>query len=348
MNKISEINIQSPKVDYLLDFAVIGAGVAGLTAASKINDLGFQVAVFEKARGTGGRMSSKRVAKNNNEYTAFDLGCVSLTAKSNEFAEQLENWHVKGITAPWWKDHQGRNHYVAVPRNSALTRHLSKDLECHFSTRVVAIEQVDGIWQLYVEDEDEGDKVILARAKNVIIATPPTQAQDLLPANSPFKGLLDKVEVSPQWVMAVEIDNSLSNCPAIQYPNSDIVFSISQEHEKPERSHDSVILQVQATANWTSSHLELSHEEVSNGLIQELERYLGQSLNIVNRYAHRWLYSCVAHGLCVKEGFVLDEEGLGLVGDYINSSLEGEIEGVESAWLSGKKLAEWVALNGPR
>lgn len=365
MNKLSEIDTNTLKSDHLLDFVVIGAGIAGLTAASKLNDLGFVVSVFEKARGTGGRMSSKRVAKHNDEFTAFDLGCVSLTAQNDDFSDQLKSWHLSGVTAPWWTDNQGRDHYVAVPRNSALTRHLSKNLECHFSTRVIAVDQIGGIWHIYREDQSEnesrGARKLLARAKNVIIATPPAQARDLLPLNSPFKDLLDKVEVSPQWVMAVEVNKALSGLQAIQYPQSDIVFSISHENNKPGRDvsnsandNKSIILQVQATASWTNKHLSLSPEDVSNTLIEELEGHFGHALNTVTRYAHRWLYSCVTQGLQTKEGFLMGKNGLGLIGDYINSDrqndedggMKNKSEGVESAWLSGKKLAEWIALNG--
>lgn len=347
MNSLADLDTESSELDPILDFAIIGAGIAGLTAASKINDLGFIVGVFEKARGTGGRMSSKRVeskrVESKKEYMAFDLGCASITAQSEKFSKQLESWHLSGVIAPWWKDDQGKNHYVAVPRNSALTRHLSKNLECHFGTRVIAIEQEGGIWHLFTAEErgplGEGRK-LLARAKNVIIAVPPAQAQELLPSNCPFKNQLDNLEVSPQWVMAVEVDNSLSGFPAIQYPHSDIIFSISQEHQKPGRSHDSVILQVQAIPSWTSNHLELSPEQVTNMLIHELERHFEQSLNIVNRYAHRWLYSCVTRGIQAKDGYLWDESGLGLIGDYIQKDSGGKTEGVESAWLSGKHLAE--------
>jgi predicted NAD/FAD-dependent oxidoreductase len=87
--------------------------------------------------------------------------------------------------------------------------------------------------------------------------------------------------------------------------------------------------------------LNLSPEQISDLLINELERHLEQSLNIKHSYAHRWLYSCVAQGIQAREGYLWDEQGIGLIGDYINT----EFEGVESAWLSGKQLAEWITLN---
>jgi renalase len=351
MNKLAEVDTQTPKVDYLLDFAVIGAGIAGLTAASEINQLGYTLAVFEKARGTGGRLSSKRVAKPNGEFMAFDLGCVSITAESDAFAEQLAVWYSNGVIEPWGKDDQDNDHYVAVPRNSALTRYLSKDLECHFSTRVTAIENVDGIWHLFTEENTEKSqgRMLLAKAKNVIIATPPPQAQDLLPGGNAFKDQLDKVEVSPQWVMAVEVEQ-ISSLPAIQYPQNDIIFSISQEDYKPGRSHGesrgddhgSTILQVQATPEWTNNHLELNSDQVCNILIHELERHFEQSLSVVTRYAHRWLYSCVVQDIRARESYLWDEKGLGLIGDYIKSADADEGDGVESAWQSGKQLAQWI------
>lgn len=343
MTTHNELDTDASNLDSILDFAVIGAGIAGLTAASKIQEQGYRIAVFEKARGTGGRMSSKRVSKENGAFMAFDLGCVSIAGQSEAFCQQLKSWHISGVIKPWFKDDHGRDHYVAVPRNSALTRYLSKDLECHFGTRIVDIQKIEGVWNLFIND-GEHDKKLLVKANNIIIAIPPAQAYDLLPSSSSFKLQLEKVEVSPQWVLAVEVDNVSSYLPLIQHPESNVIFSISQENLKPERDVgrcDSSILQVQATPKWTLDHLNLSPEQISDLLINELERHLEQSLNIKHSYAHRWLYSCVAQGIQAREGYLWDEQGIGLIGDYINT----EFEGVESAWLSGKQLAEWITLN---
>lgn len=343
------------ELEPLLDVAVIGAGMAGLTAASKLNELGFIVSVFEKSRGTGGRLSSKRVAfsqydsDDKSSFMAFDLGCASITSDSEEFSKQLQRWHLSGVIAPWYVDEHGKADYVGVPRNSALTRHLSKNLECHFGTRVTEVEQVGGIWHLFSLEEQGGGsncRTLLARAKKVIIAAPPAQALDLLPASSSLKVNLNDVQVSAQWVMAVEVDNILSDLPAIQVLDDEIIFSINHESNKPGRTHKesgnrSIILQVQASPEWTSNHLDLTPDEVSKLLIQALEKHFEQPLNIVNHYAHRWLYSRISQGVVTKERFLWDEQGLGLVGDYINN----DYNGIESAWLSGKQMAEWVANN---
>jgi predicted NAD/FAD-dependent oxidoreductase len=42
--------------------AVIGAGISGLFAARTLQDHGMKATVFEKGRGVGGRMSTRRMA----------------------------------------------------------------------------------------------------------------------------------------------------------------------------------------------------------------------------------------------------------------------------------------------
>ena len=361
-NTASETNL---KAEGVLDYVVIGAGIAGLTAASCLNKAGKTVAVFEKARGTGGRLSSKRVATtsatDNDTFMAFDLGSASMVASSTGFAEVLEAWHQSGAVALWFKDESEQIHYVGTPRNSAVTRYLSKNLECHFSTRVTDIEHIDGLWHVFTEsggstlnNSSEGlQKTLLAKAHNVIIAAPPQQAIDLLPSDSTLQNSLDEVKVDPQWVMGVQTDTELANLQSLQYPDSDIIATISLESSKPGRASGQsglaiknddktdIILQVQATADWTKNHLDVSSEQVSRKLMAELERLSQQPINTLNCYSHRWLYSRIAQSAGIKEGYLWDEKGLGLIGDYINN----EYGGIESAWFSGKQLADWLRFN---
>ena len=373
MSQLTERNTASetnPKADGVLDYVVIGAGIAGLTAASCLNKAGKAVAVFEKARGTGGRLSSKRVVNtsttDNDTFMAFDLGSASLVASSTDFAEALEAWHQRGAVALWFKDDSEKIHYVGTPRNSAVTRYLSKDLECHFSTRVTDVEYIDGLWHVFTEGSHSSQghssqhhssqrpqKTLLAISHNVIIAAPPQQAIDLLPNDSTLQNSLSEVKVDPQWVMGVQTDTELANLQCLQYPDSDIIASISLESSKPGRTSGQsslatindekadVVLQVQATAAWTQNHLDLSSEQVSSKLMVELERLTQQPINTLNCYSHRWLYSRIAQSAGIKQGYLWDEKGLGLIGDYINN----DYEGIESAWFSGKQLADWLTFN---
>ncbi|MCA9542044.1 MAG: NAD(P)-binding protein, partial [Myxococcales bacterium] len=109
--------------------AVIGAGIAGLAAAEALRDAGRSVEVFDKARGPGGRMATRR-----DESDAFDHGAQYFTAREPAFAAQVEAWTQAGVVAEWTgrfgrlagrfiAEKPARPRYVGTPRMSALTRH---------------------------------------------------------------------------------------------------------------------------------------------------------------------------------------------------------------------------------
>lgn len=365
----------------ILDFAIIGAGISGLTLAKHLYEQGYSVAVFEKARGTGGRLSSKRVTINRitsdeQNHMAFDLGCVSITAQTKEFAQQLIEWQEQKAISAWWPENSmlgnGKVHYVGTPRNSALTRYLSQGIECHFSTRIQKLEQVneqgENIWLLLSTVENELDGVdkhtVIAKAKNVILATPPAQAYDLLPNTSNLKAPLQSVVVDPQWVMGIELEEITQELSELSIIDHKVLHSISRETLKPGRaSSDHSVLQVQATTDWTRRHLDLNQEQISQLLTDALAEYMKQKfdhkLNVKHSYSHRWLYSQVVKRIESSNGYLFDQTGLGLVGDYFEQKIIEEknikenhieastntntdIKGVESAWLSGQKLATFL------
>ena len=45
----------------MINIGVIGAGMAGITCANYLFSKGFEVTVYEKSRGLGGRMATKRI-----------------------------------------------------------------------------------------------------------------------------------------------------------------------------------------------------------------------------------------------------------------------------------------------
>jgi predicted NAD/FAD-dependent oxidoreductase len=67
--------------------AIVGAGVSGLACACTLLDSDVQVAVFDKARGTGGRTSTRR-----GDAITFDHGAQYFTARDGGFARHVEDW----------------------------------------------------------------------------------------------------------------------------------------------------------------------------------------------------------------------------------------------------------------
>ena len=104
------------------NIAIIGAGMAGLTLARRLQTFA-RVTLFEKSRGVGGRMATRRV-----EHFNFDHGAQTFTARSSDFRRFLAPWIKQGVVQQWsprvitlspdekpYKRDWFEPHYVAVP-----------------------------------------------------------------------------------------------------------------------------------------------------------------------------------------------------------------------------------------
>jgi predicted NAD/FAD-dependent oxidoreductase len=76
--------------------AIVGAGIAGLWLARRLAEAGHRVQVYEKARGPGGRVSTRRTERGH-----FDHGAQYFTARDPDFLRQLEDWVARGVVERW-------------------------------------------------------------------------------------------------------------------------------------------------------------------------------------------------------------------------------------------------------
>ena len=77
-----------------LHYAVVGAGIAGLSCARALTDAGVRVTVLDKGRGSGGRMSTRR-----GEGWACDHGAQYFTARDPRFRAEVARWLAAGVAA---------------------------------------------------------------------------------------------------------------------------------------------------------------------------------------------------------------------------------------------------------
>jgi predicted NAD/FAD-dependent oxidoreductase len=333
-----------------LDVLVIGAGLSGLVAASQLAKTGLSVQCVEKARGSGGRLSSKRVTSDRQDQAiSFDLGCASFNASSELFRSQVESWIGQGLAKIWHYSDERGAHYVPVPRSSSITRSLADDLPVHFSTRITAIQKEHNGWLAFVGEP--GQQIPFAFTKHIVFATPPQQAADLLPPAHPFKAPLSEPILLPQWVLMLYVKGHLElSEPYYEFSDSPIA-KLMLEQSKPDRveqgSHQTWVLH--ATTEWSAAYIDSEKEKVANFLMAELASHIGSPVIIEQYYVHRWLYSQmqaneqtqtkVSEQLhpFVGKGFLTDDQGLWFCGDYLAET--DQIKGVEAAYTSGYLLA---------
>lgn len=318
--------------------AVVGAGIAGLTAARHLIQRGFRVCVFEKSRGPGGRMATRR-----HDDLQFDHGAQYFTSRTPEYRRCVDQWVEAGVVARWRprlglasggriveKEDDGISRYVGMPRMSALTRHLAAGLDIRYQTRVGALDRMQAGW--IVRD---ADGLQLGEYAAVILTTPPRQVVPLLASLPHLAAHADAVRMSPCWaVMAAFGDRLEVNCDGLFFANGPLSWA-ARNSSKPGRAPEETWV-LHASPEWSRDNIENDRDVVSERLLLAFFEGAGISTASPSHVqAHRWRYALAETPL--QSGCLWDGEAhIGAAGDWCNGSR------VEGAWRSGLAVAGLV------
>ena len=306
--------------------AVIGAGMAGLTCATELQAAGYNVTVFDKGRGPGGRMAARR-AELDGVTISFDHGAQYLTATTDAFSDQIAEWLAAGVIAAW--PAASEDAWVGVPGMNGPIRFLGLQANVHWATQVDRIDRDAEHWQLHTE---EGTHQFDA----MIVAVPAEQAKELLGSVAPALAAVPaQVQSLPCWAVMAAWERRLDIERDCLCEPSDAIAWTARNSAKPERAGAETWI-IHAGADWSRKHLELSQEEAGTKLLDEFFTATGTTTTApIHLAAHRWRYAFPK--VSSPETAIWDpDQSIGLCGDYLVSPR------VEGAWTSGRELARKV------
>ncbi|WP_027467887.1 NAD(P)/FAD-dependent oxidoreductase [Deefgea rivuli] len=313
------------------DVIVVGAGMAGLSAAQQLRAAGRRVLVLEKSRGIGGRMATRRT-----DAAQWDHGAQYFTARSAVFRRQVAQWLRAKVIARWqapvavWnglqlKTSSPQQRFVGTPTMNAPLRQMAEQLEIQLSTQVTAIERVNGIWQVRADSA-------CWLAPQIVIALPAPQAAALIPPVYSSHAMAAQTTMQPCWALMLTCEQALDLPFAGVFINEGPLSWIAHDSSKAARGGQNWLLH--ACAEWSQAHLEDSPEQVMALLGAELNRLLSQwgktSVTWQNATPHRWRY---ARGNTEQTLTPSAQDGLVVAGDWLAG---GRVEG---AYLSGLAAA---------
>ncbi|MBM7060175.1 NAD(P)/FAD-dependent oxidoreductase [Pseudomonas sp. UL073] len=315
--------------------AIIGTGLAGLSAADCLTAAGQAVQLFDKSHGSGGRLASKR-----SDAGSLDLGAQYFTARDRRFLEAVQRWQARGWVAEWTPnlynysagqlsyspDEQTR--WVGTPRMSSITRALVGALPVNFGCRISEVFRGQQHWQL---QDTEGQ--VYGPFSQVIIATPAPQATALLAAAPKLAGAAASVAMEPTWAVALGFDEALDTPIEGCFVQDSPLSWLARNRSKPGRDGKLDTWVLHASSSWSKEHLDLPKEQVIEQLHGAFAELIGCAVPApAFSLAHRWLYARPAQA---HQWGVLADADLGLYacGDWC---LSGRVEG---AWLSGQEAA---------
>lgn len=334
-----------------LRVAIVGAGLSGATAARRLAEAGHAVQVFDKSRGVGGRLATRRADWTGPDgqlhQAAFDHGAPGFGASTREFREQVEAWQAAGLLQRWaplmapgsYVPLDPPSLWVPTPDMPALCRHLLGDLPVLLRCTIEALRHGPEGWSL----QASSGSVVGRGFDAVLLALPPAQAASLLAPHRPdWAQRAQAGTLAPCWTLMGETDEP-DPAPSWQLawpPNGPLGWIIRND-SKPGRwrqpGRASWVLH--ATAAWSATHLEAPAEAVREALQQALAARLGQAPTWRHAVVHRWRYASVPRSAATAGRCWWDPAlGLGACGDALGGA------GVEGAWQSGAALAEAVGV----
>ena len=314
--------------------AIIGAGLAGLSCATRLQALGFQVQVYEKSRGPSGRMSTRH-----GEGWSADHGAQYFTARDPMFIEALNTWIKAGVAAAWhprlsvyedgqWRESNSNEHrYVGTPAMNSPGQYLAKTIPIEFNQTIDKIYQKDGKW--FLHSLENGD--VAQSFDCLVLAIPAPQSYALAKSIDPsIEVFCSSANMQGCWTVMARF----SERPRVPFDaafiNNETISWVSRNNSKPGRTGQETWT-IHANPQWSQESIELDKEEASK-LILESAKKLGLNYQNAEISVHRWRYASGA--IKSDTGFIFNNEiKLGFCGDWLNG---GRVEG---AWLSGYKLA---------
>jgi predicted NAD/FAD-dependent oxidoreductase len=131
---------------------VVGAGIAGLLAARELQRAGHEVVVFDKGRGPGGRLATRRIAG-----ARLDHGAQFFTVRDDEFARQVHDWTTAGLVYEWCRGFDtpadGHPRYAVRGGMNALAKHLARGLDVRCGSLVFAVRRgTERAWDVALDD----------------------------------------------------------------------------------------------------------------------------------------------------------------------------------------------------
>ncbi len=332
--------------------AIVGAGVAGAACASGLQRAGFEVTVFDKSRGVGGRMATRRAQWVDPDAALrsaeFDHGCPHFTASRPRFRTVIDRAVSLGY-ATRWRQHlhaafpslQVRDVVVPTPDMPAFCRFLLSGVPLRLGQAVTGLQRCPEGWLLHLAEgctEGPFDRVVLA--------IPASQAAMLLAGHqSEWAGALSAVRMQPCWTLMAVTDDLDWPWDAAEVERSPLA-QVARNDRKPGRapspngSARCAHWVAHATPAWSLAHLEDAPGPVTEALCDALAKLLPgpQAPRWRHASVHRWRYAQLADaapgGL---DGWWSPALGLGVCGDSFGNG------SIEAGWRSGDELADAIA-----
>jgi len=332
---------------------LVGGGLTSALTASMLAEKAphLEVAVWDKARGVGGRMTTSRSPKNSN--CTVDLGAQYIsatplyqTSHSEIYSELVKDGvlvpmdasKVAGMHAPK-QGEEGTKHYVVPNGMSNLVKHFFKKsgVTVQSNRRISEVTEEGSRWVVKTECglTDMFDMVLLTLPVPQLLALEGS-VQSLLQASPDVLANLQKVSYSTRFVLGMffnkQVDlgvdwasNYISKDPMIRF--------VSVDNLKRGRSDLPTSVLVHSTVPFGLKNIKATPEEMKPVLLNGVKKMFPDWPEPEDVKSLKWLYSQVHHAYPDAPGsIILNQIPLMIAGGdaFTSSNFDGCVDSAVS------------------
>ncbi|MFM7509986.1 MAG: NAD(P)/FAD-dependent oxidoreductase [Actinomycetota bacterium] len=344
----------------VVDVVVIGAGLAGLTAARELERVGRRVTVVDKGRSVGGRLATRRIGE-----ARFDHGAQFFTQRGPELAMFVEELRNADLVEEWCRGFNrsdGHPRYWVTGGMTALAKYLAGDLaDVRTSVEVRSIHADELGWRIVAEGLLPANRTESAESTNernrvepielfataALITCPVPQTLALLDAggvqlDSGMRPPLEDINYDPAYALMVLLDGpgAVGDPGAVQF---------SAAHPDPDNGPFSFVadnsvkgiavpsaLTLHSSPAWSTANWERPDDEVHAELLAAASRWFGGAA-VVDSQLKRWRYAAPRTMWPERSCVAVDgDTPIVLAGDAFDGPR------VEGAYVSGRSGATAV------
>ena len=315
------------------DFCVIGSGISGSTIANLLNKK-YQVSLYDKGRGPGGRASFKRIKGK----IGFDHGTQYISPKTSEFKNFTNKLIKKKILKRWTGKHiflnlkkkENKKHIKIIGQhgNNDICKYLLKKIKYYYQSEVKKIYYKDKLWFLLFSDGK------VKSFKGIVLTCPFPQLSKLSKKfiNNSFIRKKLKMDANITVMIAIK---KIKNLPSSFLFDDPVLGWAGNENTKKRFKSKYDLWTLQSTFKWANKNIDKNKKNLQKNSKILIDKFFKltniKKTKIIYSINHGWKYSSNSKPLKIKS-FWDPSKKIGVCADWFIGPR------LESGWLSAHDL----------
>jgi len=315
------------------DYCVIGSGISGATIANLLNKK-FQVNLYDKGRGPGGRASFKRVKG----QIGFDHGTQYFSPKTIEFKKFANRLIKIKILKKWSGNHiflnskkkENKKHIKIIGKkgNNDICKFLLKKVKCFYQSEVKKIYYKNKLWFLLFTDGK------IRTYKGVILTCPFPQLKKLSEKfiNNTF--IKRKLKMDANITVMIAIKKNKKSPSSFLFDDPVLGWAGNENTKKRFKSKYD-LWTLQSTFKWANKNIDKNKKNLKKNSKILIDKFFKltkiKKTKVIYSINHGWKYSSNSKPLKIRS-YWDPQKKIGVCADWFIGPR------LESGWISAHDL----------